>query len=201
MARNSRLLVLTAWVASLAVASTLWANESEDLDKSDSTTNKDTESTEAQAAVGETPPPGSKKAEREKRRQELQAQVDALLARDPQKEDYVDEERCISTSRIRRTEVLDDRHVAFKTGRNQYYLVQFERRCHGMRRGRPPMIESRSSQLCVHDTIRPLYENGLGGFQPGVPCYIPGFQSVTKEQIDGLKALFKARGKLPKTPA
>ena len=144
----------------------------------------------------EASPELSKKERRAARREELKAQVDALLARDPEREDYVDDERCISTGNIRDVEVLDDRHVTFRVRRNEYYLVQFEHRCPGLRRNRPVMYESNSSRLCVHDGIRALYERGFGGYDPGMRCSIPGFQSVTREQVDGLKAVLR---KKPKT--
>ena len=35
-------------------------------------------------------------------------------------------------------------------------------------------------------------EWGLGNYQPGIPCRIPGFQSVTKEQVMQLKDALKA---------
>lgn len=131
----------------------------------------------------------SKKEQRVLERAKVQAQVDVLLNRDPELDDYVERERCINTPRVRDVQVLDNRHVAFRVGRDKYYLVQFKRRCSGLRRGRPVMYETRSSRVCVHDPIRPLYEMSFGRLEPGVPCYIPGFQSVTREQLDGLKAL------------
>ena len=137
------------------------------------------------------PTAGHLPAFREERRAQLQAQVDALLARDPEQEDYVDDERCISTSRVREVEVLDDRHVAFQVRQNEFYLVQFNHRCPGLRRGRPVMYESKGSRLCQHDALRTLYSAGPGRYDPGMKCFIPGFQSVTREQLEGIKVLLR----------
>ena len=137
----------------------------------------------------------SKKEQRALERAKVQSQVDVLLSRDPELADYVENERCINTPQVRGVQVLDNRHVAFRVGRDKYFLVQFKRRCPGLRRGQAVMYETRSSRVCTHDPIRPLFEASFGRLEPGIPCYIPGFQSVTREQLDGLKAVL---GKKPK---
>ena len=118
--------------------------------------------------------------------------VEELLKGDPQAEDYVDEPRCIRSHAIRSTEVLDDKHVAFELSRKKFYLVQFEHRCPGLQRDNPVFYEPSGGRLCVHDTIRGSYATGVASFQPGMPCGIPGFQSVTKEQLVLLKDALKA---------
>lgn len=141
-------------------------------------------------------PKRSKKEIKEAERAALRAEVDALLQRDPEKADYVDEERCISTRRVRRVQVLDDQHVTFQTGRDEYYLVQFERRCPGLMRNKPVMYEKRSQRLCTHDLLRAVSEYApFGELQTGVPCPIPGFQSITREQMVTLRDMLHPRRK------
>jgi hypothetical protein len=41
-----------------------------------------------------------------------------------------------------------------------------------------------------------LHQQSFGNLEPGVPCYIPGFESVTREQLDGLKALLGQKPKI-----
>ncbi len=118
--------------------------------------------------------------------------VEEILARDPDSEDYVDETRCIRANLIRTVDVIDEKHVSFRVGRNDYYLVQFEHRCPGLRRGKPVMYEPTAGRLCKLDGIRTLYETGLGGYRPGMRCAIPEFRSVTKEQLVLLKDALKA---------
>ena len=137
----------------------------------------------------------SKKEQRKQRRIELQKKVDALLQREPEQEDYGAEERCISSSRIRSMEALDNQHVAIRLNRNEHYLIQFEKHCPGMRRGQTVLFESRGNRLCAHDAIRTVEDFGFAGLQPGMKCFIPGFQSVSKEQLDGIKALLKNRSR------
>ena len=117
--------------------------------------------------------------------------AEELLKRNPEQDDYVDTVRCVDSRRVRDTEVLDERHVALRMRRDEYYLIQFERRCPGLRRGKPVMMEPRASRLCVHDSIRGLYEFG-SSMSPGARCSIPGFQLVTKEQLSALKDTLEA---------
>ena len=117
--------------------------------------------------------------------------AEELLQRTPEPEDYVDEVRCIDSRRVRNSEVLDDQHVALRMRRDEYYLIQFERRCPGLRRGKPIMMEPRASRLCVHDSIRGMYEVG-SSVTPGARCSIPGFQLITKEQLSALKDTIEA---------
>ena len=118
--------------------------------------------------------------------------VEEILNRDPEVSDYVDKERCINRHRIRQMQVLDEKHVFIQVSRDNYYLVQFQHRCPGLRRGQPIMYETRSATLCVHDSLRTMERWGFGRMRPGVRCRIPGFESITKEQLVHLKDALKA---------
>ena len=118
--------------------------------------------------------------------------VEEILARDPQASDYGEQTRCLRSSLIRSVEVIDDKHVSFRTGKNEYYLVQFKHRCPGLRRGKPVMYEANAGKLCRLDGLRALQETGLGGYRPGMRCAIPEFRAVTKEQLVLLKDALKA---------
>ena len=133
-----------------------------------------------------------REAEKAQREAERLAAVDAILSRDPQADDYVEDTRCLQSARIRNIEVLDDKHVAIQMRRDEFFLVQFQRRCPGMRRGRPVMHEGRENKICRLDSLRSMHHNGFGGLEPGMRCAIPGFQSISKEQLMHLKDLLKA---------
>ncbi len=120
--------------------------------------------------------------------------VEEILKRDPQLEDYVDSPRCISSHRIRSVEVLDNKHVAFRTGTDEYYLVQFQHRCPGLSKSNPVLYETRTNRLCVLDTIRGSY-GVFGDIEPGPPCSIPSFQGITRESLLALKDALKAERK------
>ena len=119
--------------------------------------------------------------------------VEEILQRDPELEDYREDPRCLPTNRIRKVDVIDEKHVSFQVSRDKYYLVQFKYRCAGLRRGRPVMYEPRGiNQLCALDGLRGLYESTMGSYTPAMRCSIPGFQSVTKEQLSLLKDALEA---------
>ena len=123
----------------------------------------------------------------------LPAEVEAILS-EPAASDYPGEEQCIPRRRIREVKVVDERHVTFKVGREQLYLVQFKHRCPGLRRNDPVVYESPNGMsLCKHDTIRGLLPFGFGDNRVGPPCHIPGFQQITPEQLLALQEALKQR--------
>lgn len=101
-------------------------------------------------------------------------------------------ERCLVTRNIRTHRVLDAQHLLFEMRGGELYLVQFPRRCFGLRRGDPISYRTSSGRLCKLDDIRPLEYRGRG-LEAGVPCYIPGFQQVTADQVEYLKEALKAQ--------
>jgi uncharacterized protein DUF6491 len=130
--------------------------------------------------------------------------VEDILTRDPEAADYGDRVDCIATRRIRSIDVLDDKHVAIKMSRGEYYLVQFQYRCPGLRRNNPVVYEPRgSNRFCVHDAIRATYRGAIGELTPGMRCGVPGFQSITKEQLLVLKDTLRVerrKAREPKAP-
>lgn len=127
----------------------------------------------------------------------LPAEVEAILS-EPTASDYPSEEQCIPRHRIREVKVVDERHVTFKVGREQLYLVQFKRRCPGLRRNDPVVYESLNGMsVCRHDIIRGLLPFGFGDNRVGPPCHIPGFQQITPEQLLALQEALKQRQRRP----
>ena len=125
--------------------------------------------------------------------------VEDILTRDPEASDYGDKIDCIQSRRIRSIEVLDDKHVAIKMSRGEYYLIQFEHRCTGLRRNEPVVFEPRGgNRFCVHDALRPTYQGAYGGIIPSTRCGVPGFQSITKEQLVVLKNTLKMERRKPR---
>jgi hypothetical protein len=120
--------------------------------------------------------------------------VEEILTREPDADDYESQQRCVQTSRIRRTEVLDDQHIVLHVGRDEYYVIQFNNRCPGLRRDDPVIFESSlSSRLCKMDAIRGTYSTTPGSILPGPRCSVPGFDKVSKEQVVMLKDSLKLK--------
>ena len=109
--------------------------------------------------------------------------VSEILGRDPTKEDYVVETECISASRIESMEVIDKKHIIVEMKADDYFLIQFKNNCPDLRKNMPVWYERRSARLCRSDIIKGVRDMGLHGYEPGMSCFIPGFQSVSKEQV------------------
>ena len=117
--------------------------------------------------------------------------VREILERDASQADYVKEVSCLNARRMRDTQVLDSRHVAFKMGKDEYYLVQFKNQCHGLRANRPVRLNMRNSRLCKYDSIQGFDPDSMMGLREGMHCSIPGFTQVTKAQVEQLKVSLK----------
>ena len=116
-----------------------------------------------------------------------------ILERDASQADYVKEVSCLNARRMRDTQVLDSRHVAFKMGKDEYYLVQFENQCHGLRAKRPVRLNMRNSRLCKYDSIQGFDPDRMMGSGLGMRCSIPGFSQISKAQVEQLKVSLKDR--------
>lgn len=122
--------------------------------------------------------------------------VEEILTQTADPESYGDAPRCISTSRIRSSNVLNDQHVVFRVSASKYYLVQFRNRCPMLERNATISYETRSEQLCALDSIRGLI--GLGTTARfGPPCQIPRFQEITREQLVLLREQLKEDRRRP----
>jgi len=123
--------------------------------------------------------------------QDLDAVIAEILA-GPDETAYDEPKRCIVAGRIDRTEVLSDQMVVFHLRGGKKYVVQFERRCPGLRRNGVTRVERRSMRICAKDTIQGRYDWGFGGSW-GPRCVIPQFEPVTEEQIAFIEETLKSR--------
>lgn len=145
------------------------------------------------AAAGETPDKAAAETGAENENKEgpvFSPEVEAILNEASGPEGYGATERCIQVRSIRDSRVLDDRHVVFELSGKRYYLVQFQRSCHQLRRNSSIAYEPRGSQLCRLDDIHAIIDFRVGGIGP--PCPIPGFYEVSVEQVTLLDETLKA---------
>jgi hypothetical protein len=116
--------------------------------------------------------------------------VEEILNEPAAADEYGDSPRCIQTTRIRDTQVLDGQHIVFRVRGDKYYLVRLDFACPRLRRGSGIMYESSGRRLCTLSWVRAI--SGFGGSSDfGPPCQIPGFQEITREQVDLLKDQLK----------
>lgn len=99
---------------------------------------------------------------------------------------FGDPKACISTQRISRTEILNDREVLFHMYGSEIYLNRLPHRCSGLRRSDAFGYEVRTSQLCDVDVIRVMRNFG-GSLDPGIACGLGKFLPVGEEQLPLLR--------------
>ncbi|MCF7981053.1 MAG: hypothetical protein K9K86_03640 [Pseudomonadales bacterium] len=85
-------------------------------------------------------------------------------------------ERCISLSRIKSVDVLDNQRIVFHMQGDKDFINVLPHRCPGLRKNQPFMYRTSLSELCDLDIItvldsggfglRPLGSCGLGRFKP-----------------------------------
>ena len=96
-------------------------------------------------------------------------------------------QRCISTLRIRRTEIVDERTVLFHMNGGRVYRNYLSYDCPSLVRERRFSYEVTSSQLCSVNFITVL--EGFGSrMRPGMSCGLGLFYEITEEEAELLTA-------------
>ncbi|MDZ7769256.1 MAG: hypothetical protein U5K38_09335 [Woeseiaceae bacterium] len=109
--------------------------------------------------------------------------LDNSLADDPQDDEVG--ERCISLHRMDRIEVVDPQNLLVYMRGGDIYRNRLRNRCPGLRKNRPLMYSTTTSQLCDLDRITVLYDRGAG-FTPGASCGLGRFIPVSEEDAEAL---------------
>jgi hypothetical protein len=94
--------------------------------------------------------------------------------------------RCISLSSIDRTEIIDNRTIAFYVTGGRIYLNRLDRACRNLGRDRPFSYETPTGQLCAGDTITVIEDFGFG-VSAGDSCGLGAFVPTEEEEIEILK--------------
>ncbi len=87
---------------------------------------------------------------------------------------------CIQLRMVRRTEVVDDRNILFYMPGSRVYHNILPRQCGGLKRQDRFSYVTHSGSLCNTDTIRVLYDDGLG-LREGNHCQLGLFHETTEE--------------------
>ena len=129
--------------------------------------------------------------------------VDDLAIDDPQ--------RCIRNLRWDRAEILSDRYILFRAGRNRYYVNVLDRACSALRPGRRLLFQQRGSRTCRRDMVTVLDEGSFGRTQvlsrgqfvtlPGNElgtCLLGYFNEVNEAGLDILRNQAEAERQLKK---
>ena len=93
--------------------------------------------------------------------------------------------RCLALSSIDRTEVIDDRTIAFYLIDGRVYLNRLDRACRNLDRNRPFSYATSTGQLCAIDVINVIEDLGaLSNF--GDTCGLGEFSPTDEEEIEAL---------------
>lgn len=94
--------------------------------------------------------------------------------------------RCINIRTLKRTEVVDDRHVLFYMFGKTIYLNVLDRNCGGLSRERRFSYRTFSGSLCSSDSIEVLSDFG-GDLHTGASCPLGRFFLTSKEEIEAAR--------------
>jgi hypothetical protein len=95
--------------------------------------------------------------------------------------DYI--EKCINARILKRTEVVDDRHILFFLSGQKVYLNILPDVCSGLSRERRFSYTTLNRSLCRFDSIRVLSDVG-GTIHQGRSCRLGYFHLTSKEEIE-----------------
>ena len=103
-----------------------------------------------------------------------------------------DPTRCISTTRLDRTEVVDDETVLFFMRGGDIYRNRLSRTCPGLEREKRFTYRVYGNQLCSVDTITVL-ESRAFGLTDGFTCALGNFQPISANEAERLTGEFWPR--------
>ena len=91
--------------------------------------------------------------------------------------------KCITTRRIKSTEVLDDRNILFHTiGKDVYHNI-LPKQCKGLAKTGLFSYGAMAGSICDRDAIRILEDNSG---MPGRGCLLGYFYKITKEDLPSI---------------
>lgn len=97
---------------------------------------------------------------------------------------FTDAEKCISLTRLDRTDIIDDRNILFYMRGDEIYLNQLPHRCSGLRMADGFSYRRTINRLCQIDLISPIPRGGFGG---GISCGLGTFRLITEDEVVAMK--------------
>ena len=101
-------------------------------------------------------------------------------------EDNGDPVRCIRLNRLDRTDIIDERTIAFFMRGGGVYVNHLDRTCPRLDNSRPIAYSVPNGQLCLSDGIQVL-EEGVFGLMPGAWCRLSTFDPSDEDAVAALK--------------
>ena len=111
----------------------------------------------------------------------LTLSLSAPLPADEEKDENA--RKCINTSVIRQTKIVDDSRILFYLRGKSIFHNVLPRKCNGLSREGRFSNKISSGSLCRHDTIRVLCRSGTG-LQEGAGCGLGYFHEITEADVE-----------------
>ena len=119
--------------------------------------------------------------------------LDAFLAEITGNSEYQKIEKCISMSKYRSVDIVDEGRMLFYPQRGKIaYLNHFTHKCSGIRRFHTIRIDARGTRLCFNDSVA-VIDPQLGFREVGPKCRLGMFEEITRDQASIIKDALHGR--------
>ena len=105
------------------------------------------------------------------------------------KDVVLDEESksCISSRRIRRIRIIDDKNILIYLTANHIYHNELQNECHGLERRGTFSYNSNDGLFCEGDGIGAFSMNAWDDVRPDVRCWLGEHRRISKEEADEMR--------------
>ena len=94
--------------------------------------------------------------------------------------------KCIRLAAIDRTEIIDDRRIAFHMRNREIYVNNLDHACPDLRRDRAFGYQTSTGRLCSVDVIT-ILDRFASGLSRGATCRLGMFSPVTEDMLAMMK--------------
>ena len=95
--------------------------------------------------------------------------------------------RCISTRRIRRIRIVDDKNILFYLTATHVYHNQLRNECHGLKRYGTFSYNSNDGLFCDGDGIGGMTMDAWDDVRPNVNCWLGLHRKITREEANEMR--------------
>ena len=101
--------------------------------------------------------------------------------------------RCISSRRIRRIRIVDDKNILIYLSANHIYHNELQNECGGLERRGTFSYNSNDGLFCAGDGIGAFSMNAWDDVRPDVRCLLGEHRRISKDEADEMRRTGSAR--------
>lgn len=132
--------------------------------------------------------------EAERKRQEMEADIDDILSYELDPAEYGEPRTCLSESDIRGYEALGDRHILFRGRQGRLWVNVLRARCLGLKRDGVFVIEPNSGRrYCDRDHFSVVDRVGALRTVAAPNCTLGEFRPVSEAQVEEIENRLEMR--------